>query len=379
MLMVGVIGMMEYTRRVHQLRSGNLLANSKRAHLTKAGDIYTLPMSLMELWQIYVDIEMGTPPQTISLVIDSSSQFSFIPSVNCLTPQCTGMSLNGFDQSQSSTFQTTNQPVSLTTSDYVASTDVVTGIKATDMFMIGPNNFSSDFCLVTNTRAEHPDQLMYNGRFGFGFSGPDFPNPCSLLPGVFQGLPNKIISFYLQMEYSSFGLVGGMEIGGMNQDLLVPGSLVTLDNYAPDSGLWAVRISNVVIGGAGLGMNGYGQVDTSIPFLIMPVTNFVTISAIIDFEGHGGVLVKNTQENNGLYYKIPCSAMSNLPTVSLIIGDLSFQIPPDIYLIGDGTNCISLFHGLNIQNMWILGIGLHRGKMVAFDYERGTISFGKLK
>jgi len=336
-----------------------------------------IPLSVISLWQFYVELQVGSPAQNISLVIDTSIRETFIPSTACLSTGCLPMLPNAFNPGLSTTLQISQDRFKLSVNDYNYAFNKVIGNRTLEVFTIGSIAFLADFLLVDETDPLQVSTVLYNGRLGLGRASQD--DPLSLLPSIFQTGLSQIISWYF-FPFDGYGIVGGLEIGDVNYDLVEMDTWQTFSSIDLGNGnrQWALPVSNIGANGQSLGYNGYALIDTSTPLIVgsLPLVN--TLNAMIGFAQQGGTLISAGSDTSSMTYQIPCNASALLPDVDLTIAGVAYTIPPSSYLIGDGITCVSVFHGVQGASSWVLGMSMFKGAMVALDYEAGTISFGVL-
>lgn len=341
-----------------------------------------LDVSLMVLYQLTVNVNVGTPPQTIPLVLDTSIENTFIPSPNCTAPSCTYLSLNSFNKDQSSTYIGTGINTNMTVGDYVVTIGQFTGEVGQDIIKMDNVTFDGPFLYVDNTVSPEVKLLMYNGRLGLGWpypAEPQNPEDPSWLPELFANFPNKVYSFYMH-NYQDYGVIGGFEVGGYDSSIIDDHTLVTYPNYL-DAGYWAVNLNNVYVDDLELGYNGWAVVDIATPFITCPLVSFSVLAEVLELDTYGTLM--NSSQTAAQYYNIPCSNAQFLKPVTLVVNGVPYTLPPESYLIGNGVDCVSIFYGHDVgQPMgtaWVFGNSFFRERMAIFDYDANTISWATLK
>lgn len=337
-----------------------------------------VPLSVINLWQFYVEMQVGVPPQNVSIVIDTTIRETFLPSTNCQSFGCLPMLPNAFNPDLSETRRISQDRFELLINDYNYDFTKVIGNLTLDTFTLGPMAFLGDFLLVDETDPPKITTVMYNGRFGLGLISQN--DPPSLLPSIFQDVYPHIVSWYY-FPFEGYGVVGGLEIGSVNYDLVDMNTWQTFPNVDHVNGgnQWAFPLNNIGINGQSLGSNGYALIDTSTPLIIGPLPLINTLNAMIGFAQHGGKLIQADNDPDTMTYQIPCNATALLPDVDVMIASVAYKIPSTSYLIGDGNTCISVLRGMQDAASWVVGMSMFKGIMMALDYENGTISLGILK
>lgn len=335
------------------------------------------PLLVMRLLQFYVDVDIGSPPQRVPLVVDSTIKKTIVPSVKCYEPSCIIFASNGFNPSNSTTFASTPNRESITVADYVMTVGNVLGHTVADVYSVAGVFGKGNFVLADEIDGDSPGILLYNGRLGLGHSFPEDSEP-SFLPSLLNGRP-KVISMWSK-KFSEYGISGGITFGGYNPVLVIPGTWVTYKNALMAHGLWGMIVDGFYANGVSIGFKGAVAIDVASPFVTMPVGSFNTISYLLNFHTYGK-LQQNAQ-NGGYFYNIPCQAARFLPNATIVIDQVVYQIPATHYLLGDGIDCVAAFYGLNLNSAfgssWVFGSTILQNRLVAFDWDSGTISWGHL-
>lgn len=341
-----------------------------------AGEI--LPLNLSILYQMVIDLEVGTPPQKVPVVLDSTLANSFLPSPNCTAPSCTYLSQHAFNSTASSTYQSGGVYTELQLGDYVVTIDSVTGVVAYDLFSLGTMQFPAGFVHVNGTLRPEVTQLMYHGRLGLGYPLNMDPSAPSVMSQIF-GAGRKMYSIYFQ-DFTHYGVVGGLEIGGYDPSLVDASTWTTVKNYLPVRGYWAFHLQNVFVGNLPLGFNGWAAMNYASPFVTVPYAAFEVLAQIMQLDVYGTRM--ESSQAKATYYNVPCANASIMPSVSFLVAGKKYTFDPSQYLIGNGTDCVTLFYGhdigVPIGTAWVFGSGVMRQRLLVFDYENDEISWASL-
>lgn len=340
----------------------------------------SLDLKLTILYQLVTKVQVGSPPQFVSLALDSSIAYSFIPSVSCTSPSCTGLIQNAFNKSQSSTFYGTGKRVQEQIGDYVVTMDGIVGELAQDVISIGDKTFTGSFILADNTISPKVSMLMYHGRLGLGYPYSSDPSLPSLMPGLFSGLERKMYSVHMN-NYRDYGVIGSLDFGTVDMSMVDLNTWVIYKNYIPQYNYWSVHLDNLAVGGLQLGFNGLAIVNLASPFITLPYVVLETLAQVLKLDKYGTRM--KSEQAQATYYKVLCENSSKMKSVTLDINGIPYLIGPETYLIGNGKDCVTIFYGHDIGEpigtAWVLGNSFFRGRMVAFDYDNDTISWGNLK
>jgi hypothetical protein len=338
-----------------------------------------LDTTLTILYQLTIDAYVGTPPQFVPIVIDTSIPYTFLPSPNCTSPGCTGLAQNAFDSTLSSTFRTAGLTGSAQLGDYVATIDGVFGEGANDTVTIGSETFTGRFLYVNNTITPTPLMLMYNGRLGLGYSYTNINATVpSFLPGLLAGLP-RVFSVWMG-NYVGYEVIGGIEFGGYDGSKVDNSTWTTIPNQGTSSNFWVIYLQDVKIGSIDLGYNGNAIIDLASPLITVPYSVMETIAIVLELDSWG--TLEQSAQTRAFYYKIPCANAPYMKSIVFTIAGKDFTFTPAFYLIGDGVNCIATLYGHDLGNpvgtSWVFGNSANRGLMSVFDYDQNTISWARL-
>ncbi|XP_025222912.1 napsin-A-like [Theropithecus gelada] len=362
-------------RRVHPgLRTLNLLrgwgkpAKLPRLGAPSPGDKPALvPLSKFLDAQYFGEIGLGTPPQNFTVVFDTGSSNLWVPSRRCHFFSVPCWFHHRFNPNASSSFQPNGTKFAI---QY--GTGRVDGILSEDKLTIGGIKGAS----VIFGEALWESSLVFtisrpDGILGLGFpilAVEGVPPPLDVL--VEQGLLDKpVFSFYLNRD-SEVADGGELVLGGSDPAHYIPPLTfvpVTVPAY------WQIHMERVTVGsGLTLCARGCAAIlDTGTPVIIGPTEEIRALHEAI-----GGIPLLAGE------YIIPCSEIPKLPTVSLLIGGVWFNLTAQDYVIqfaqGDVRLCLSGFRALDIAlppvPVWILG-DVFLGAYVAV-FDRGDMKSG---
>ncbi|KAI9263391.1 aspartic peptidase domain-containing protein [Phascolomyces articulosus] len=137
---------------------------------------YTVPLlNDLELYELAVNVEIGTPPQEFLLLFDTGSADTWIPSNKCSeTDGC--LSGHQFDHTQSSTFHETKYPLNITygtgnaMGDYFVDTLRV-GDLTLDKQVLAMVDTNEGPIAQQSTAEDGGDEYVLDGIFGAGYPG----------------------------------------------------------------------------------------------------------------------------------------------------------------------------------------------------------------
>lgn len=257
----------------------------------------------LELYELAVNVSVGTPEQTFLLLFDTGSADTWIPSLNCQKGNgC--LSGNQFDPSKSSTYHSTNYPLSITYGtgsahgDYFVDT-VKVGNMTLDKQIVAMVDSNQGPIASQNTTDEGGDEFVMDGIFGAGYPGGTimsqsynqtyYPFPMALWQE--KKIPEPIFSVYIG-ESETSDWCGEIVFGGINQSKLA-GDLVYTDVVlyeSPSTGLpshrrWTVWMQGFQLRNVNFKFAGQGSpfaVDTGSNFMYLPRNLAQQMAQVID-------------------------------------------------------------------------------------------------
>ncbi|XP_072419851.1 pepsin A-like [Chiloscyllium punctatum] len=311
----------------------------------------------------YGTISIGTPPQSFTVIFDTGSSNLWVPSVYCSSQSCTNH--KKFSPSKSSTFQSTNQPLSI---QYGSGS--MTGVLGYDTVTISNIAVKEQEFGLSETE---PGSTFYYAPFD-GILGLAYPNIAS--SGVTPVFDNMMAEKLVQQDLFAFYLTrqdgqSGSEVvfGGVD-----PNHYTGHINWVPvtQEGYWQIQLDKVTINGQVVACSGGCQaiVDTGTSLLTGPNTAISTIQQYIGAtQGYYG------------QSSINCNNLPNMPNVVFTINGVDYPLTPSEYTIQDKYGCMSGFDSMYIPSssggLWILGDVFIGPYYSIFDRGNNRVGFAK--
>lgn len=323
----------------------------KHVQLLRKAILVDLPLASNDSMSYYGTVKVGTPGRSFSVLLDTGSSDFWIPSSQCLSPACQGRQNRLFDSTKSSTFVPDGTKFWLQYgSGQVGGIVGIDTINAADLVA---NN--QRFGLVNNEPDDSFSDQPFDGIMGLGFPAlaQINSNPITTnLLSVFSSR-SQIVSFLMTET-------GGVASFGSYNPNLFAGSLtwlkVTLPSY------WQVVLNSVNVGNHGFSGEKRAILDTGTSLFAIPTTTCDQINQIFDaYEVDSGI------------YAVDCSSVNSLPIVTITLDGNPFDLDPTDYIIQAGSQCISVFTPVDMDNdeglpMWILGDPFLRRYYSVYDY-----------
>ncbi|XP_041083519.1 pepsin A-like [Polyodon spathula] len=305
----------------------------------------------------YGVISIGTPPQSFKVIFDTGSANLWVPSVYCNSYACNNH--NKFNPSQSSTYRSTSQTVSI---QY--GTGAMTGILGYDTVTVGSIVDNNQIFGLSETE---PGSFLYYVVFD-GILGLAYPSISSSgATPVFDNMMNQglvsqdLFSFYLSRDGQTGSVVtfGGIDPSYYTGQIYwVP---VTSQTY------WEITMDKVTVNGQTVACSGgcRGIIDTGTSLVVGPTNDINNIKAWV-----GATTNQNGQST------VNCNSIGSLPVVTFTINGIDFPLPSSAYVSQRSSGCSTGFSGSNDQ-LWILGDVFIREYYAIFDRSNNMIGLAQ--
>ncbi|RKF65603.1 Vacuolar protease A [Erysiphe neolycopersici] len=324
---------------------------------------HSLPMSNFMNAQYYAEINIGTPPQTFKVVLDTGSSNLWVPSSKCTSIAC--FFHNNYKSSESSTYKQNGSSFEIR-----YGSGSLSGFVSEDVVSLG------DLVIKDQLFAEavsEPGLAFVFGRFdgilGLGYDTisvnhiqPPFYNMVS------QGLIDKpVFSFSLSDKEEKESEV---VFGGVDPNLFT-GKITKLPLRR--KAYWEVDLQGISIGDGTAEFDNMGAIlDTGTSLIGLPTD----VSELLNAE------IGAKKGFNG-QYQVDCSKREKLPNVSFNLSGYDFEITAYDYIIEIQGICISGFMGIDIPApagpLVILGDAFLRKWYSIYDLENATIGLAAAK
>lgn len=310
--------------------------------------------------QYYGPISVGNPAQAFTVIFDTGSSNLWIPAVGCKS--CGSHPL--FDHTKSSSY-------------------VANGTEFKIQYGSGPVSgfFSQDTVTVGNVQvqnqifAEVTDASglglaysigKFDGILGLGFKSISVNG----VPPVFesmisQGLvQNPVFSFYLGKADGQPGelLFGGVDPAHFTGDLtFVP---LSSETY------WELQLSSMTLNGQSVSSATKVIIDSGTSILAGPSDEVKKIASMVG----ATPFFLNPSE-----YTIDCNKIPSLPVLKVVIGNATFELAPQDYVINAGLTCLFGMTGIDVPAprgpLWIMGDIFMRKYYTVFDFGQQRVGF----
>ena len=314
------------------------------------------------------ELQVGTPPQTLTFVFDTGSSWLWLPSTKCTACH----NSTQFDSSASTTFNTTGIELDLQYGQGNAS-----GVISLDTVSFGSPKLTVDnqpFILVD--RDGDLDGFDADGIIGLAFDSLSDGYPTFVQNLKAQGVIDEaIFAFYLNdddfsdedVELQSEVMIGGYDAVKYAKNETI--HWIKLFN----SGYWSIPISKVEFEGAQLeGPATFGIIDTGTSLIIGPSSQVTQINNAI-YKKHNDYCATD----DGLTL-CECDKIEDIEGLSFIIEGVEYYIAPKHLFLELFGFCAMLIQPWD-QDVWILGDVFLRRYYSIYDMDKlqiGLVSYG---
>ncbi|CAK5263041.1 unnamed protein product, partial [Mycena citricolor] len=300
---------------------------------------HSVPLTNFMNAQYFTEIQLGTPPQSFKVILDTGSSNLWVPSSGCTSIAC--FLHAKYDASASSTYKKNG-----TTFEIHYGSGSMEGFVSNDMFTIGDLKVPKlDFAEATKEPGLAFAFGKFDGILGLAY---DTISVNHVTPPFYamvnQGLLDApVFSFRLGSSEED----GGEAIFGGIDHTAYSGKLT----YLPvrRKAYWEVELEMIKFGDDELDLENTGAaIDTGTSLIVVPTDVAEMLNAQI-----GAKKSWNGQ------YTIECSKVPSLPDLTFYLGGKPFPIKGSDYIMELSGTCISSFTGMDLNipggDLWILG------------------------
>ncbi|KAL4868908.1 hypothetical protein BDV12DRAFT_168852 [Aspergillus spectabilis] len=315
--------------------------------------------------QYFSEIELGTPPQTFKVVLDTGSSNLWVPSSECGSIAC--YLHQKFDSSSSSTYKKNGTEFAIR-----YGSGSLSGFVSQDTLKIGDLKIEKqDFAEATS----EPGLAFAFGRFdgilGLGF---DTISVNGIVPPFYKAidqglLDDPVFAFYLG-DANQEGDSSEATFGGIDKDHY-EGELIKIPLRR--KAYWEVDLDAIALGDEVAELEDTGVIlDTGTSLIALPSNLAEMINAQIGAKkGFTG------------QYSVDCATRDSLPDLTFTLTGHNFTIGPYDYTLEVQGSCISAFMGMDFPEpvgpLAILGDAFLRKWYSVYDLGNSAVGLAKAK
>ncbi|KAJ5481735.1 hypothetical protein N7475_000547 [Penicillium sp. IBT 31633x] len=315
--------------------------------------------------QYFSEIQIGTPPQTFKVVLDTGSSNLWVPSQECNSIAC--FLHSKYDSSASSTYEKNG-----TEFEIRYGSGSLSGFVSRDNLQIGDLKIKGqDFAEATN----EPGLAFAFGRFdGILGLGYDTISVNKMVPPFYNMLNQKLLdepvfAFYLG-DANKDGDNSVATFGGIDESHFT-GELIKIPLRR--KAYWEVELDAIALGDNVAELENTGVIlDTGTSLIALPSTMAELLNKEIGAKkGFTG------------QYSVECEKRDSLPDLTFTLAGHKFTIGPYDYILEVQGSCISSFMGMDFPEpvgpLAILGDAFLRRWYSVYDLGNNAVGLAKAK
>ncbi|MCJ1341768.1 Vacuolar protease A [Bachmanniomyces sp. S44760] len=327
---------------------------------------HPVPVSNFLNAQYFSEIQIGTPPQTFKVVLDTGSSNLWVPSQDCGSIAC--YLHTKYDSSASSTYKKNGSDFEIR-----YGSGSLSGFISNDLVQIGDLAIRhQDFAEAT----EEPGLAFAFGRFdGIMGLGYDTISVNKIVPPFYnmldQGLLDEpVFSFYLGDTANGDDDESEAMFGGINKDHYT-GKMTKIPLRR--KAYWEVDLDAITFGDATAELDNTGVIlDTGTSLIALPTT----LAELLNKE------IGAKKSYNG-QYTVDCEKRDALPDMTFTLTGYNFTIGPYDYILEVQGSCISSFMGMDFPEpagpLAILGDAFLRKWYSVYDLGTNSVGLAEAK
>ncbi|KAJ6575991.1 aspartic peptidase domain-containing protein [Mycena vulgaris] len=319
------------------------------------------------------NIEIGTPPQTVAVMLSSGSADLWVAQSPC--SDCPGSSTL-YDSAASSTF---SQDSSNTTTISYSSGERVSGPIAQETVRIGPYTVTSQAFLKVNDASSGTLVGSEAGILGLGFGAIASTTKVPFWQAALAQAPVPEMAIWLKRGAQNESIGGSFTFGGTNSSLFV-GNIEFLNSATDPSttGFWELNVSGITVQGKGVditsGVSALSAIDTGTTLIGGPGVDVAAIWAAVP-----GATPSTSMSG---FYEFPCTTKVN---ITVAFGGKSWPINPADINVGNTSNnaCLGAIYALSETVSpsgpnWVFGIAFLKNVYTVFRQVPPSVGFAQL-
>lgn len=329
-----------------------------------ASENHEVPLSNYLNAQYYSEIQIGTPPQTFKVVMDTGSSNLWVPSSKCSSIAC--FLHQKYDSSASSTYKANGSEFEI---PYGSGT--VGGFVSQDTLQLGDLVIpKQDFGEVTSEPGLAFAFGKFDGILGLAY---DTISVNRIVPPLYNAigsglLDDNVFAFSLGDANKNENDGGSITFGGIDKSKYT-GKIT----YLPvrRKAYWEVEFNSISLGKETAELDNTGAaIDTGTSLLALPSG----LAEILNSQ------IGAKRSWNG-QYTIECDSRDSLPDLTLNFGGFEFTLSAYDYTLEVSGSCISAFTPLDLPEpigpMAIIGDAFLRKYYSVYDIDNDAVGLAR--
>lgn len=321
---------------------------------------HDVPLSDYANAQYFTEVQVGTPPQTFKVILDTGSSNFWVPSQDCSSLAC--FLHSKYDHDASSSYKANGTQLELNYGSGSAS-----GYVSNDVLTIGDLSIKNQDLIETTTE---PGLAFAFGKFD-GILGLGYNSIAvgKMVPPIYNAINQGLLddaqfAFYLGDINKDENNGGEATFGGYD-DSKFTGKITWLP--VRRKAYWEVSFEGIGLGDEFAELTSFGAaIDTGTSLITLPSS----LAEIINSK------IGATKSWSG-QYSIECNSRDNLPDLTFNFNGYNFTLSPFEYVMEIGGSCISAITPMDfpasIGNLAIVGDSFLRKYYSIYDLKRDAV------
>lgn len=325
---------------------------------------HELPLTNYLNAQYFTEIQLGTPPQSFKVILDTGSSNLWVPSTDCTSLAC--FLHAKYDHDASSTYKENGTEFAI---QYGSGS--LEGYISQDMLTFGDLSIpNQDFAEATNEPGLAFAFGKFDGILGLAY---DTISVDKVVPPIYNAINQKLIdepkfAFYLGDTSKDESNGGVFTIGGVDETKY-KGEIT----YLPvrRKAYWEVEFNGIGLGDEYATLKNHGAaIDTGTSLIALPSQLAELLNAQIGAE----------KSWNG-QYTLDCAKRDSLPDLTFTLGNKNFTITAYDYTLEVSGSCISAFTGMDFPEpvgpLAIIGDAFLRKYYSVYDLGKNAVGLAE--
>lgn len=324
--------------------------------------------------QYFSKIDVGSPPQTFTVIMDTGSSNLWVPGQECNSIAC--LFHSKYDHTSSESYVENGEKFAIR-----YGSGNVEGYLSQDTVSMGKDITIKDQVFGETTKEPSISFIFgkFDGILGLGY---DTIAVNGVQPPFYSMIEQKIINkpvFSVWLGDVNQGTEGGeIVFGGLD-----PAHYTGKITYAPvvRKGYWEVKMDKMSLGG-----REFGDAETKMSAAIDTGTSLIVGSEAWAEEVNEVIGAKKGFMGQ---YTIDCDKIEGLPDLVFTFGGVDYPLGPEDYTLrvkggiggGQGESCISALTGIKLpdklKGLWIVGDAFLRKYFTVYDLGNNRVGFAK--
>jgi len=322
---------------------------------------HNVPLSNFMNAQYFADIQIGNPPQSFKVILDTGSSNLWVPSTQCTSIAC--FLHAKYDSSASSSYKANGSSFAI---QY--GTGSMEGFVSNDVLSIGDLTIpKQDFAEATKEPGLTFAFGKFDGILGLGY---DTISVNHITPPFYSMINNKLIDEpVFAFRIGSSEEDGGEATFGGIDETAYTGKI----HYVPvrRKAYWEVELEKISFGDEELELENTGAaIDTGTSLIALPTD----IADLLNEQ------IGATKSWNG-QWTVECASVPSLPPLTFYFGGEPYTLQGKDYILDVQGTCMSSFTGMDINlpggSLWIVGDVFLRKFYTVYDLGRNAVGFAE--